>query len=365
MRAVQCRINLRPVFLRVMGASASTDPRAAAPVLPLSQAAEAALLNVVPPSAGLRVSDVDIPFGVDGRASIHTLELPTEGAQAPPLVLLPGYGTGAALFNQLLRSFSDRPAMRSRRILATDPLGTGLSSRPSWTADRDVDKAEEWFVSSLESWREKQGIDEMDLLGHSLGGYLAVCYAEQYPNRVRKLVLASPVGVPPEPEGWKEKMASRAWYLRWALSLWERGWTPHGFIRSGPWGHYFLSQYVTRRFPDNDHIDKPAMLAYLYSTWTEGADSGEYAMPAILKPGAWAKRPLCERLGALKVPSVDFIYGQTDWMDHRHAEKVAQAGLGPRMSVKLVQNAGHQLFVDNPGGTAEAIEEAVTAKSCL
>mmetsp|Transcript_3563 Transcript_3563/g.7400 ORF Transcript_3563/g.7400 Transcript_3563/m.7400 type:complete len:108 (+) Transcript_3563:170-493(+) len=107
------------------------------------------------------------------------------------------------------------------------------------------------------------------------------------------------------------------------------------------------------------------MLAYLSSTWTEGADSGEYALPAILMPGAWAKRPLCERLGLLKVHSVDFIYGETDWMDHRHAEKVAQIGSGPRMSVKLVQDAGHQLFVDNPTGTGEAIEEVVAGKSCL
>ncbi|CAN0508547.1 unnamed protein product, partial [Ectocarpus sp. 12 AP-2014] len=38
----------------------------------------------------------------------------------------------------------------------------------------------------------------MVLCGHSLGGYLSVCYAEKYPQRIDKLVLASPVRQPTE-----------------------------------------------------------------------------------------------------------------------------------------------------------------------
>ena len=37
-----------------------------------------------------------------------------------------------------------------------DPLGTGLSSRPEWTAAQDTAKAEAFFVDSLEEWREAQ-----------------------------------------------------------------------------------------------------------------------------------------------------------------------------------------------------------------
>lgn len=42
-------------------------------------------------------------------------------------------------------------------------------------------------------WRKANGLDKMVLCGHSLGGYLSVCYAEKYPQRIEKLVLASPV----------------------------------------------------------------------------------------------------------------------------------------------------------------------------
>lgn len=34
-------------------------------------------------------------------------------------------------------------------------------------------QAENFFLESLESWRQAQGIEVMTLIGHSLGGYLS------------------------------------------------------------------------------------------------------------------------------------------------------------------------------------------------
>lgn len=45
----------------------------------------------------------------------------------------------------------------------------------------------------MDRWRLANKIEKMVLCGHSLGGYLSVCYAEKYPQRIDKLVLASPV----------------------------------------------------------------------------------------------------------------------------------------------------------------------------
>jgi cardiolipin-specific phospholipase len=61
-------------------------------------------------------------------------------------------------------------------------------------------------VDALEEWRIKRGLDKFTLLGHSLGGYLAVAYALKYPGHLNKLILASPVGIPEDPYAVDEEM---------------------------------------------------------------------------------------------------------------------------------------------------------------
>lgn len=87
-----------------------------------------------------------------------------------------------------------------------DWLGMGRSARVPFVvkAKRDdipgrVQEAENFFVDSLEEWRQKMKLEKMTLIGHSLGAYFSVVYALKYPTRVRKLILISPAGVPRDP----------------------------------------------------------------------------------------------------------------------------------------------------------------------
>ena len=76
----------------------------------------------------------------------------------------------------------------SSDVYRIDSLGCGLSSRPRWHLGKGencaVEDAENFFVDGLERWRDAMQLEKMVLMGHSVGGYLAVAYAEKYPERV-------------------------------------------------------------------------------------------------------------------------------------------------------------------------------------
>ncbi|KAI7903284.1 Alpha/Beta hydrolase protein [Cokeromyces recurvatus] len=307
--------------------------------------------------------------------------------QEKNLVICHGYGAGLGFF---YRNFQDLSQQKGWRLFAIDWLGMGNSSRPKWTISKasnqtwdDIVQVEDHFVESLESWRTKVGIDKMTLMGHSLGGYFATCYALKYPERVQKLILVSPAGIPenspqkqhqitnnninPQEELQKEATEISASYQAeaavaeqnakslpgkgrqipaWLTYLWDRNVTPMSIIRwIGPFGPSLVYSYAARRFAHLDESEQHDLYDYLYHI-TSSSGSGEFALAAILAPGAYARKPLFNRLSKLKMPTV-FIYGDHDWMDYRAAEKAKQYMNVP-VKVIRVSNGGHHMYLDNP-----------------
>jgi proline-specific peptidase len=72
-------------------------------------------------------------------------------------------------------------------LILVDPRGTGGSPRP----DDPRAYATSDYVADLEELRQELGLEQIDLLGHSHGGVVAMAYASTHPDRVRRLVLAS------------------------------------------------------------------------------------------------------------------------------------------------------------------------------
>ncbi|SDZ30411.1 Pimeloyl-ACP methyl ester carboxylesterase [Amycolatopsis xylanica] len=100
-----------------------------------------------------------------------------------PLVCLPGGPMQDADYLGDLGGLSER-----FQLILLDPRGTGESAIPSsltsYRCDRQVD--------DVEALREHLGLDRLNLFAHSAGANLAVLYAARYPERVAKLVLATP-----------------------------------------------------------------------------------------------------------------------------------------------------------------------------
>jgi cardiolipin-specific phospholipase len=124
-----------------------------------------------------------------------------DSSSSRTLVMLHGWGTGMGLWFENLDVISSLPGWN---VHVLDNPGMGRSTRETFNISQHKDdpdgrkmvaETEEWYLSRLEAWREKKGLERFVLLGHSLGGYIASIYAMKYPNRVERLILVSPVGV--------------------------------------------------------------------------------------------------------------------------------------------------------------------------
>ena len=267
------------------------------------------------------------------------------------LIILHGYGAGLGFF---YKNFEALSRAKGWQLYALDLLGMGRSTRPPFkikAKDRQqaIREAEDWFIDALEEWRVKRKIDRFTLLGHSLGGYMAVAYALKYPGRLNKLILASPVGIPEDPFAISAEMPepsdsalanefaqnqsdvvqppsdptkaaadnnilmnarnannnnnynsngqrARKPLPKWFAYLWDANISPFTFVRwAGPFGPRLVSGWTSRRFSHLPQPEAQALHDYAYSLFRLRG-SGEYALAYILAPGAFARSPLIRRI---------------------------------------------------------------------
>jgi len=108
---------------------------------------------------------------------------------APPLVLLHGVG---ADHNEWALSLA--LLARSRRTLGFDLLGHGSSARPIGS---DGDFRIRLLADAVVQGLHVLDVHRIDLLGHSLGGMVALDLARRFPRLIRRLVLVDAAGLHP------------------------------------------------------------------------------------------------------------------------------------------------------------------------
>ncbi|MBE9054221.1 alpha/beta hydrolase [Nostocales cyanobacterium LEGE 11386] len=75
------------------------------------------------------------------------------------------------------------------RVVVPDQVGFGKSSKP------DVDYSFDMLAMNTMQLLDSLNIETVDVVGHSMGGMLAVRLARLYPKRIQRVVLEAPVGL--------------------------------------------------------------------------------------------------------------------------------------------------------------------------
>ena len=105
----------------------------------------------------------------------------------PALLLLHGLGCDHRTWDPVIEQLAQRYT-----VIAPDLLGHGESDKPR--ADYSVGG----YANGMRDLLSVLGIESATVVGHSLGGGVAMQFAYQFPERTDRLVLVAPGGIGPE-----------------------------------------------------------------------------------------------------------------------------------------------------------------------
>ena len=128
-----------------------------------------------------------------GKLDIHYFT----GGQGEPLVVIHGGGGGAGEWLQSVAELSEH-----YRIYVPDLPGFGRSQMP----DGNYGILE--FVNFLEDFTHGLGLKRFHLVGHSVGGGIALHYAVKFPHKIAKLVLVNSMSLGKEIALWVSVLSS-------------------------------------------------------------------------------------------------------------------------------------------------------------
>ncbi|WP_156841399.1 alpha/beta fold hydrolase [Novosphingobium aquimarinum] len=238
------------------------------------------------------------------------------GTGGVPLVLLHGFGGSRLDWDPVMAAMPEDHA-----IVRYDQRGfgeSGLALTPYSHAD------------DLVAVLDKLAIPQVDLCGMSLGGGTAVTFALQHPERVRRLILVSPLIA-----GWNW---SEEWIARWKqIGRAARG-GEMATARALWLDHPLFAQ--VRSSPEEADLRK-SVGAFQGRQWIE-----DPARPAS---------PDLEHLPALTAPTL-LLTGERDMEDFRRIAELI-ANNAPKVKRIDYPEAGHMLTMERPGPVAEAIRQ--------
>ena len=255
------------------------------------------------------------------RGALSTLS----AGSGKPLVLLHGLGGTKASFLPTVAALAPQ-----RRVIAVDLPGFGESAKPLGAA---YDAP--FFSRAVKALLDELEIERTDLLGHSMGGRVALEFAMFAPERLDHLVLQTP---------------SMAWLRERTWAPWLRWIRPElGVLQPAP--RAVVEAFVKRIVPGGDSSFAAAGIdEFLRSYLTPRGRAAFYA--AARKIYMEEPERFWNELRDLAVPSM-FVWGTRDPLVPAAFEKHVREAVPSAEHVVL--NSGHIPQIERPDELHAAI----------
>ncbi|MBL4842140.1 MAG: alpha/beta fold hydrolase [Thalassospira sp.] len=136
----------------------------------------------------MSVSENSPELGCEITAAGYRTNVHDVGEGSLPVMMIHGSGPGVTAWANWRLVIPE--LAKNRRVVAPDMLGFGYTERP----EDNTYNRKRWVAHAI-GVMDALDLQQVDLVGNSFGGGLALALAIEYPERIRRLVLMGSAGV--------------------------------------------------------------------------------------------------------------------------------------------------------------------------
>lgn len=285
----------------------------------------------------------------------HVRHWGTPHGSAPPLVLLHGWMDVGASWQFVMDALSDA-FLTGREVIAPDWRGFGHSRGPACDSFHFVD-----YLADLDLLLEKHvGDRPIDLVGHSMGGNVAMLYAGANPARIRRLVNLEGFGLnATTPQQAPQRLA------QWLQELRQ--------LRAGELNlkGYPSAEAVAQRLMKTNPRLGSGKAHWLAQHWAEEDATGQWhilgeAAHKVINPTLYRVEEANALYAAITAPVLS-VQASDDslaqWYKGAYTLQEYHQRLAhvPHCRSAEVADAGHMLHHDQPQAVARLIEDFLSS----
>jgi pimeloyl-ACP methyl ester carboxylesterase len=256
-----------------------------------------------------------------------------ETGDGPPLVLMHTIRTQLEYFRSLAPILA-----KPYTVYAIDLPGHGHSS-----IDPLAQLDEPYFRQGIIAFIEKLNLNDVTLVGESIGGALALTVAAAIPQRVKRVIAINPYD----------------YEMRYGDGIRRGNWFANFIIGSlqipvlGAFNAWMENKMVLGTIMGGGYHDARKLPPDLLTEFDQVAQRTGYkraARKVLAGWRSWSKAR--EQYGAISAP-VTLIYGDSDWS--RPIERERTRGLIPNTRMVTLKDTGHFASLENPAEVARII----------
>lgn len=276
--------------------------------------------------------DIDYGFTTKTVLSNPSIAFVDVGKGEKTIVLVHGLASNAGFWRYAIPELS-----KNYRVIAVDLPGYGKSQKDAYPYSMT------FYAEQIKRLADELKLDKFILVGHSMGGQIAITFSLKYPERLEKLVLASPAGIEEFEQGEGD-------WLRSVMTVSGVKKTTEDGIRKNLAMNFYSWN------------DKWEWMVEERVRMIKAKDFGEFCYTVVRSVNAMLDEPTFDKIKNISVPTL-IVYGKYDglipnpYLNPGFTADVFQWGAKQIPNCKLheIDNCGHMLQIEHPHEFSNAV----------